>query len=50
MAASTELNTILRDAAKWPLVRMTVPVCSAERRDDGRVAKQKKGRILDPAL
>jgi hypothetical protein len=27
MATSTELNTILRDAAKWPLLRMTVPVC-----------------------
>jgi hypothetical protein len=27
MAASTELNTILRDAAEWPLLRMTVPVC-----------------------
>jgi hypothetical protein len=26
MAASTELNTILRDAAKRPLLRMTVPV------------------------
>jgi hypothetical protein len=34
MAASTELNSILRDAAKWPLLRMPVPVCPGERRDD----------------
>src|ERR1700709_2372473 len=26
MAARTALNTILRDAAKWPLLRMTVPL------------------------
>jgi hypothetical protein len=34
MAANTELNIILRDAAKWPLLRMTVPVCPGLRRDD----------------
>jgi hypothetical protein len=26
MVAGIALNTILRDAAKWPLLRMTVPV------------------------
>jgi hypothetical protein len=34
MAARTALNTILRDAAKTPLLRMTVPVCPGVRRDD----------------
>jgi hypothetical protein len=33
MAANTALNTILRDAAKWPLLRMT----AVRADDDGGV-------------
>jgi hypothetical protein len=38
MAASIELNTILRDAAKWPLLRMTLNVVPDDHVDDTRYA------------
>jgi hypothetical protein len=38
MAAGTTLNNILRDAAKTPLLRMTVEIASpAQGRDDAEI-------------